>query len=159
MCRARESPLLRRQPRQLIEQDRPIGLGEPALNADRRLGDEDGPIPPRDQLIRRPQKIWTTNMNGEVLRPHPHRGSASDGAGGAKVIEMSASDEHEYDLPTRIAQRRRALTVAELADFLSLSTKQVYELIKQGQIPSYRIGGSIRLDPGPTARWLREQAA
>lgn len=61
------------------------------------------------------------------------------------------------DLPAIIQSRQRALTVAELAELLSLCTKQVYALIKRGSLPSYRIASSVRLDPQETADWLRGQ--
>jgi excisionase family DNA binding protein len=63
------------------------------------------------------------------------------------------------DLPSRIERRRKALTVSELAELISLSPKQVYKLVQQGHLPSYRIAGSIRLDPITTAQWLRSQSA
>lgn len=96
-------------------------------------------------------------MNGDVLRPHRRRGCASRAGRTINSTELPVPNQAD-DLPTHIAQRRKALTVSELAEILSVSNKQVYALIQQGYIPSYRIGGSIRLDPGTTARWLRERA-
>jgi excisionase family DNA binding protein len=63
------------------------------------------------------------------------------------------------DLPTLIERRRKALTVSELADLIHISTRQVYSLIQRGHLPSYRIAGSVRLDPYSTAKWLRSQSA
>jgi len=63
------------------------------------------------------------------------------------------------DLPTQLESTRKALTVAELAETLALSTKQIYALVDKGYIPSYRIAGSIRFDPVRIAAWLRGQAA
>jgi len=37
------------------------------------------------------------------------------------------------------------LKVSEAAEFLKLSTNRVYTLIKQGVLPSVRVGGSIRV--------------
>lgn len=63
------------------------------------------------------------------------------------------------DLAACIEVGKKALTVVELAALLSVSTKQLYKMIRRGDIPSFRIAGSIRMDPVPTARWLRSLAA
>jgi len=63
------------------------------------------------------------------------------------------------DIPARFERRRKALTVAELADDLNLSPKTIYELVSKGNIPYYRIAGSIRFDPFRIAAWLRLQEA
>jgi excisionase family DNA binding protein len=62
------------------------------------------------------------------------------------------------DLATQIERRRNALDVPELAGLLKMSRQKIYNLIQKGEIPSYRIAGSIRLDPATTAIWLRSQA-
>jgi excisionase family DNA binding protein len=62
-------------------------------------------------------------------------------------------------LHERIAALDRALKVPELARMLSLSRQQVYQLIQSGQIPAYRIGGALRVDPATVAEWLRKHAA
>jgi len=54
--------------------------------------------------------------------------------------------------------RRKALTVAELAETLSVSTKSIYKLAKSGRIPYFRIGGSIRFDPVTIANWLEARS-
>jgi len=68
-------------------------------------------------------------------------------------------DDYTLDLPTRIERRKRALKARDIAEFLNISGKQVYALVQQGRIPSYRIDGAIRFDPATTARWLRSRAA
>jgi excisionase family DNA binding protein len=66
-------------------------------------------------------------------------------------------ENYTLDIPSRIERRRKALTVKEVAELVSLSTKQIYELVAGGHIPSYRIAGAIRFDPRRTAEWLRLQ--
>jgi hypothetical protein len=70
-----------------------------------------------------------------------------------------ALENNAVDLPTRIERWRRALTVAELADLVHLSAKQVYERTHKSQIPCYCIAGSIRFDPFLVADWLPKQVA
>jgi len=71
----------------------------------------------------------------------------------------SLVDIAALDLPAQLERRKKALTVSELAESLSLSSKQIYALVSKGYIPSYRIAGSIRFDPVRVANWLRSQAA
>ena len=63
------------------------------------------------------------------------------------------------DIPARLERRRKALTVAELAEELNLSGKTIYEQVSKGHIPYYKIAGSIRFDPVRIAGWLRLQEA
>lgn len=76
----------------------------------------------------------------------------------AQVIAMPPPAERD-DLPTRIARRPNALTVAELSELLHVSANYIYDLTGAGRIPCYRIRGCIRFDPVTVACWLRQQAA
>lgn len=75
------------------------------------------------------------------------------------VLMDTQANDLSLDIPTRIQRRRNALTVAELAEITSLSSKQIYSLIKRGALPHYRIASSVRFDPKRTADWLRSQSA
>ena len=57
-------------------------------------------------------------------------------------------------LPERIRRHRSALDAEELAEILDYAVSTVYKMAKKGQIPSYRIGGSVKFDPALTADWL-----
>jgi excisionase family DNA binding protein len=63
------------------------------------------------------------------------------------------------DIPTRLEQSRDAITVPQLARMLALSPKTIYEMTAAGNIPYYRVRGSIRYDGVHVAQWLREQEA
>jgi excisionase family DNA binding protein len=54
-----------------------------------------------------------------------------------------------------VANRREAWTVPALAKLLSMSKGEIYEQVKSGKLPAYKIGTSIRLCPKLTAQWLR----
>jgi excisionase family DNA binding protein len=47
------------------------------------------------------------------------------------------------------------LTVYETAKLLKLSTNRVYALIKQGVLPSVRVGGSIRVVREDLENWIK----
>ena len=53
-----------------------------------------------------------------------------------------------------IRSHRSALTADQLASLLGIRAKQIYKLAKNGRLPVYRFGASIRLDPRITADWL-----
>jgi excisionase family DNA binding protein len=39
----------------------------------------------------------------------------------------------------------RFLTVRELADYLRVSRRKAYELVAAGEVPSFRVGSSLRI--------------
>ncbi len=59
-------------------------------------------------------------------------------------------------LPDQIEQIHRALTAAELAQWLAVSRITVFKLAKAGRIPCFRIGSCVRFDPRAVATWLRK---
>ena len=84
-----------------------------------------------------------------------HFVSGMDGA--AKVparAQQSRSDEQGQSILDVLRKRRKALSVADAADMLSLSPKSIYALVKQKRLPALRIGASVRLDPFHLANWL-----
>lgn len=58
-----------------------------------------------------------------------------------------------------LAKKRRALTVDEVAEILTISKKTIYSMAKTGRIPSIRIGGAVRFDPAMIAQWLRDRTS
>ena len=49
------------------------------------------------------------------------------------------------------------MKVGELADLLRVTDKHVYKLVAQGQLPSFRLGAAIRIDPRAVADLLRRK--
>jgi excisionase family DNA binding protein len=58
--------------------------------------------------------------------------------------------------PTSIGsgERRPLLTPRGLAEYLSLSERTVRELLRTGEVPSYKVAGARRIDPEDVDRWL-----
>jgi excisionase family DNA binding protein len=54
-----------------------------------------------------------------------------------------------------IAGRTSALRVAEFCRIFSIPRATAYAWIRDGRLPAYRVGSTVRLDPAITARWLR----
>jgi hypothetical protein len=50
----------------------------------------------------------------------------------------------------------RLVSADVIAEALDCTSKHVYDLAAKGQIPHYRINGSIRFDPIKVAIWLTE---
>ena len=48
----------------------------------------------------------------------------------------------------------RLVGAAVVADLTGWTKKHIYDLAKRGQIPHYRIGGSIRFDLAKVKAWL-----
>jgi excisionase family DNA binding protein len=56
-------------------------------------------------------------------------------------------------------EMRGAITATRLANLLGISPITVYKMAKSGRIPCFRVGTSVRFDPGAIARWLYEGKA
>ena len=52
------------------------------------------------------------------------------------------------DLAGSLPKRATALTMSDVASLLNISERQVYKLAAEGRIPCFKIGNSIRFDPG-----------
>ena len=53
---------------------------------------------------------------------------------------------------------RDILTVKELSDLLRLHPTTVYKLVRQGKIPSFRVGNEWRFRKDAIMRWLSEKS-
>lgn len=49
------------------------------------------------------------------------------------------------------------MKVAEMAEFLQIGRSRAYELVGSGEIPSVRIGRSVRVSRSKLERWLETQ--
>ncbi len=58
---------------------------------------------------------------------------------------------------TVITERRAFFTTVTLAKYLDLSERYVRELVKSGEIPSYKFGRKRRIDPKDIDSWLKSQ--
>jgi excisionase family DNA binding protein len=70
------------------------------------------------------------------------------------ITDIQAAGE---SLIQTIRSRRTAWKADELADVLAMSQKHVLKMAKEQRIPSYRLGGAVRFDPGAVANWLEEK--
>ena len=68
--------------------------------------------------------------------------------------------ESQNDNGLSIAQRlrsiKRAITAQTLAELLAISPITVYRMARTGQMPSLRVGTTVRFDPARIAKWLEE---
>jgi excisionase family DNA binding protein len=58
-----------------------------------------------------------------------------------------------------MARDQDILTVKELSDLLRLHPTTVYKLVRQGKIPSFRVGNEWRFRKDAIMRWLSEKSA
>lgn len=49
------------------------------------------------------------------------------------------------------------MKVREVAEFLQIGRSRAYELVADGEIPSVKIGRSVRVSRRELERWLEEQ--
>ncbi len=70
---------------------------------------------------------------------------------------MTMEEEAPRSLLTHLARKKEPMTVKQLADYLRISIRSVYNAISHDDLPVIRIGRTIRLDPVHVARWLRKR--
>jgi len=61
------------------------------------------------------------------------------------------------NLIEELENRRETMKVGELAALLRVTDKHVYKLVAQGQLPSFRLGAAIRIDPRAVTDLLRRK--
>ena len=55
----------------------------------------------------------------------------------------------------RLTDFKTAMNVGELAEVPQVSQQHIYKLVQTREIPYFRIGASVPLDPLVIARWLK----
>lgn len=60
-------------------------------------------------------------------------------------------------LVENLERRQRALKVSEVADLLQVSPMTIYRAAKDGSLPSFKVGSSLRFDPKVIVAWLKRQ--
>jgi excisionase family DNA binding protein len=56
-----------------------------------------------------------------------------------------------------LQKRTGALKVRDIAELFGVTPQHIYKMAASGKIPSFRISGSVRFDPGDVAVWLKEK--
>ena len=51
----------------------------------------------------------------------------------------------------------KLLTVEDLAEYLQLSTKTIYRMLRRGQLPCYRVGNQWRFRKSTIDAWLEHE--
>ena len=68
----------------------------------------------------------------------------------SKTAEVATGDQAEAI--------QQLLTVADVAFLLRLSRVKVYELIKRDGLPSFKINGARRIQPGKLKAWIDQHS-
>jgi excisionase family DNA binding protein len=98
-------------------------------------------------LIRRLQTMASEMDDEDMIADDPRAHGIS--------IDAAALEGHkEGSIISHIRSRRSAWTADQLAALFEMSSKTIYKMAASGRIPSFRIGGVVRFDPGATADWL-----
>ena len=49
------------------------------------------------------------------------------------------------------------ITIKEVAEYLRIKEKTVYDLVAKGKIPGFKVGGAWRFDKTDIDKWIEEQ--
>jgi excisionase family DNA binding protein len=61
---------------------------------------------------------------------------------------------HAQPVDSQSQRTERLLTVADAAEFLAISRRQVYVLLERGELPAVRVGMRLRLIPADLRSYL-----
>lgn len=57
----------------------------------------------------------------------------------------------------RLEKRISALRVSEVAELLGVTPQHIYKMAARGDLPSFRVSGAVRFDPGELSDWLKKK--
>lgn len=118
-----------------------------------------------DRRMARCGAIGLSRLAASRIAREPHRRTSTDRRRGATrrgVIGVLARPRNhmatsEIVIIDSEEQRRPFFTPRGLALYLALSERTLRELLRTGEIPSYKIAGSRRIDPMDVDAWLAER--
>jgi excisionase family DNA binding protein len=73
--------------------------------------------------------------------------------------QCEAMSTHTQQVVSASERTARLMTVADAADFLAISRRQVYVLLERGELPAVRVGTRIRLIPAELTAYLEQHRA
>ena len=109
---------------------------------------------PAEPPPNRPQNCAMSPAVTRIIVPHNKPLESRECPALGPFRDMLADDFYPpalavpMDLADSLAKRATALTVSDVASLLNISERQVYKLAADGRIPCFKIGNSIRFDPG-----------
>jgi excisionase family DNA binding protein len=77
---------------------------------------------------------------------------------GLPVFAPGKGQDFAMRLVELVEKKTEALRVNDVAPILGVSIQQVYKMAANGQIPSFRVGCSVRFDPQDFAMWLKTRS-
>ena len=70
---------------------------------------------------------------------------------------LSSELPSSNDLVERLEACKSALKARDLAEIFGVTQQHIYKMAAMGVIPSFRVGASVRFDPGIVAEWLKRR--
>ena len=70
---------------------------------------------------------------------------------------LSSELASSNDLVERLEASKSALKARDLAEIFGVTQQHIYKMAAIGVIPSFRVGASVRFDPGIVAEWLKRR--
>jgi excisionase family DNA binding protein len=71
---------------------------------------------------------------------------------------MTASGKDIKSIGDRILAFEGALTAKDVSKLLKIDTDTIYKAARNGEIPSFRVGTSVRFDPKKLNDWYEKQS-
>jgi excisionase family DNA binding protein len=81
----------------------------------------------------------------------------SEGAATVQANQEPKELRTAMNMIDQLEQRRKAMTVNEVAEGLSVSSKPIYRMALESSLAVLRVRGSLRFDPADVADWMKKQ--
>jgi excisionase family DNA binding protein len=66
---------------------------------------------------------------------------------------------HRDQYSVGVRQSRRWVTVAEVAEMLSITKREIYYMVEAGELPGVKIGRAVRIPLGSLEEWIADKEA
>ena len=71
--------------------------------------------------------------------------------------QPAQNEPNVFDMLAVIESQKTAMTVEEVARLFKKSAETIRRMASKRQLPSFRMGGSIRFNPASLGYWLRQR--
>ena len=74
-------------------------------------------------------------------------------------MHMAVSVRSSPDVPIGASTRAAVLTLTDVAEYLKISKKTVYRLVRSGDLPAFKAGKHWRVLHSELGKWIAQQSA
>jgi excisionase family DNA binding protein len=73
-----------------------------------------------------------------------------------RLAEEARLPQHRA-VHSKVGSLHTPIKIDIAAELLGLHPQTLYKWTRQGELPSVKMGGAVRIDPGQLAKWVKER--